>query len=107
MQITPNNLDTPEMKVAVAEIKHLILQRFPDATFTCGLGEDPVGMYLVATVDLEDLGPVEDVFIDRLVDLQVDEGIPLHVITSRPLARTMEMLERARERTPWVYRARA
>jgi hypothetical protein len=107
MQVAPSSFDSPKMHAAMAEIKDLILQHFPDATFDSGPGEDPVGMYLIATVDLEDLGPVEDVFIDRLVDLQVDEGIPLYVITSRPLARTMEMLQRARERTPWVYRARA
>ena len=107
MKLAPSSLDSPEMDAAIEEIKQLILQYLPEATFDSGPGEDPVGMYLVATVDLEDLGPVEDVFLDRLVELQVDEGIPLYVITSRPLARTMEMLERARERTPWVYRARA
>jgi len=90
------------MQAAIAEIQHLILLNFPDATFDIGPGEDPVGMHMIATVDLEDLGPVQDLYLDRLVDLQVDEGIPLYVITSRPLARTMEMLQRARERTPWV-----
>lgn len=107
MQMASSSLESPEMLAAIDEIKDLILQHFPDATFDNGPGEDPVGMYLIATVDLEDLGPVEDVFLDRLVDLQIDERIPLYVITSRPLARTIEMLARARERTPWVYRARA
>jgi hypothetical protein len=96
-----------KMQEAIAEMKHLILQHFPEATFDIGPGEDPVGMYLTATVDREDLWDLIDLCSDRLVDLQVDEGIPLYVIPSRPLARTMEMLQRARERTPWVYRARA
>lgn len=95
------------MQNAVTEMMQLIHTHFPEATFELGPGEDPVGMYLTATVDREDLWDVIDLCSERLVDLQVDEGLPLYVIPSRPLSRTMEMLQRARERTPWVYRARA
>ncbi len=89
-----------KMQAAIAEMKGLILRHYPDATFEIGIGEDPVGMHLKATIDREDLWDVIELCSERLVDLQVDEGIPLYVIPTRPLARTMEMLERTRERTP-------
>ena len=41
----PKALDSLEMDTAIAEIKSLIRQGFPEAAFSAGLGEDPVGMY--------------------------------------------------------------
>lgn len=95
-------LHSPRMEAAIEEIKQIILQRFPDATFDMGPGEDPAGIHLIATVDLEDLWGVMDLYRDRLVDLQVDEGLPLYVIPTRPLARSLEMMRREQERTPWT-----
>jgi len=105
MTTTSVALDTPQMNAAIAEIKQRILEHFPEATFEVGPGEDPSGMYLIATVDLEDLGEVVDLFLDRLVDIQIDEELPLYVITTRPIARTREMVRRERERMPWLQGA--
>lgn len=102
MNNEPSAFQSPRMEAAVEEIKHLILQRFPEATFDAGPGEDPVGMYLIATVDLEDLGDVEDLYIDRLVDMQVDELLPLHVVPTRPIERLLQMMRQEREKTPWL-----
>ena len=92
------------MQAAIAEMKHLILQHFPEATFELGPGEDPVGMHLTATVDREDLW---DSLISAAIVLSICRSMKGYHSTSfpAPLARTMEMLQRARERTPWVYRA--
>ncbi len=62
-----------------------------------GEGEDPDGVYLTVTVDVEDMGQVVDVFLDRLVDLQVDEALPIFVVAVRPLERTLALLVRRRE----------
>jgi hypothetical protein len=97
-----SNLNSPEMEAAVAEIKQLILQRFPEATFDQGPGEDPVGMYVITTVDLEDLGEVMDVYRDRIVDMQVDEGLPLYFIPTRPIERSLEMMRRQDAEMPWL-----
>ncbi len=43
---------TPRMEAATDAMKQLVLERFPEATFDQGPGEDPVGIYLIATVDL-------------------------------------------------------
>lgn len=68
------------LRDGIVEMKRLILAAFPEARFSIELGEDPAGTYLIATVDVEDTDEVIDVFIDRLVQLQVDEGLRLHVL---------------------------
>ena len=85
-------LADPRMQEAVGQIQDLIRQRFSDATFSVGLGEDPVGVYLRATVDVEDRGEVVDLFIDRLVDAQVEEELPLIVVVNRPPERTAALI---------------
>jgi len=80
------------MELAVAEIKALILAHFPDATFEIGLGEDPDGTWMTVTVDIEDTDDVVDVIVERLLALQVEEGIPLYVIPVRPIERIMDDL---------------
>jgi hypothetical protein len=78
-------LMTSEMKAAIEEVKRLIAAGFPEATFSVEYGEDPVGVYLIATIDLEDLEEVRDLYRDRIVDLQVDDGLRLYVIAVRPI----------------------
>jgi hypothetical protein len=96
---------SPRMKEAIEEIKQLILHRFPEAKFDIGEGEDPCGIHVITTVDLEDLGEVMDVYRDRIVDMQVDEGLPLYFIPTRPIERSLEMMRRRDTVTPWIRRA--
>jgi hypothetical protein len=77
------------MESAVAEIKALILQHFPDAEFEIGLGEDPDGTWMTVTVDIDDTDDVIDVIVGRLLDMQVEEGIPLYVIPVQPTERIL------------------
>lgn len=73
----------PRILAAFDELRGLIADRFPTAVFCVGMGEDPDGVYLRAVVDVEDRGDVVDVFLDRLVDHQLDEGLPLYVVIGR------------------------
>jgi hypothetical protein len=57
---------------------------------TDGYGDDPSGVYVLATVDVDDTDEVFDLVVDRLVDLQVDEGVPVYVLPLRPLHRVTE-----------------
>ncbi len=68
----------PEMQAAITEMKAFILQRFPGTTFSAYVGE-PLGVYLVATADVDDTEEVIDYVIDRVVDLHI-AGVPLHVL---------------------------
>lgn len=97
--MTPENgsLLTPRVAEAIDEIKGLILTRYPDAAFTVGEGEDPEGIYLIATVDVEEMDEVVDMFLGRLVDWQVEEELPLYVVAIRPLARNAAILAQQQE----------
>ncbi len=72
-----------KMLDAIAEIQRLISRSFPGTGYIQSLQDDPFGMRMVATVDTDDLDAVVDCFIDRLLSMQVDEGIPLYVVPIR------------------------
>lgn len=82
------------LDAAIAEMKALIMARYPDAAFDIALGEDPVGTYLTATVDVDDTDEVFDVVVERLLEMQVEELLPLYVIPVRPIDRIMADLRR-------------
>lgn len=65
---------------ALVELQDVIGTAFPGAVFEIYPGSDPDGMYLEAMVDVEDLNDLLDVFIDRLVDMQVEERLPVYVV---------------------------
>lgn len=88
------SLANPRIRAAIDELQSMIRRRWPEARFKVSLGEDPIGVYLDVELDLEDLDEVMDLVIDRLVNLQVEEGIPVHVIPLQPLSRTLETLRR-------------
>jgi len=92
---------TPRMEDAVHELKRLITARFPQAAFVVEEGFDPEGIYLVTTVDIADADEVIDAVGDRLVELQVDEGLPVYVTPLRPIERVVAQLrEREATRSP-------
>ena len=83
-------LDTPRMQVAITELQGLIRQHYPNTTFEVVHGDDPMGMYVLATVDVEDTETVVDVYIDHLLKLQIDAGLAVYVVPVRPLARVLD-----------------
>lgn len=83
---------TPRAQAALDELQAMIAARFPEATFKVQTGLEPAGIYLLATVDIEDTDEVIDVIGDRLVDLQVEEGLPVYVVPLQPTARVMAQL---------------
>lgn len=48
-------------------------------------GDDPTGMYVLATVDVEDTDAVVEVYIERPLELQTDEGLAVDVVPVSPL----------------------
>lgn len=77
---------------ALDELQALIRERYPTATFSVYRGEDPEGIYLRAVVDVEDADEVVDVFRDRLLDMQIEEGLPIYVIPLEPVERVLEQM---------------
>ncbi|MDP9362709.1 MAG: hypothetical protein M3Q10_00515 [Chloroflexota bacterium] len=74
------DLDHPKMQAAIYEMETLIRARYPDAVFAVGYGYDPYGVYLDATVDVDDTDEVVEAYIDRLLELQLEQHLALHVI---------------------------
>ena len=92
---------SPAMEKAVNELKGTISKRFAHASFVVEEGFDPKGIYLVTTVDIADTDEVMDVIGDRLVELQVDAGLPIYVTLLRPIQRVLaELREREHAMPP-------
>jgi len=68
--------DDPQVAAAVDELESLIRRRYPEATFEVFCRDDPAGIRLRATVAHVDSDDVLDTVIDRLYQLQVDDGLP-------------------------------
>jgi hypothetical protein len=81
-QVNQRNL-TPRMQEAVEELKRLITERFPEASFVVEEGFDPEGIYLIPTVDIDDTDEVIAVIGNRLVELQVDEGLGFPISSAK------------------------
>ncbi|MGI8977205.1 MAG: hypothetical protein ACR2GS_10850 [Thermomicrobiales bacterium] len=77
------HITSPKMQAAVDELQELIRSHYSETTFTVGDADDPDSVYMRAVVDVDDTDEVTDVLIDRLVDLQVDENLPIYVVTVR------------------------
>jgi hypothetical protein len=92
MAMTPNVLSGPRMTAAIAELTELIRGRYPDTMFTTEIEEDQETVFVTAVVDVDDPDEVVDCFIDRALTLQVDEGLPLHIIPIRTPARREKLL---------------
>ena len=73
--------DTRAMRMAqvIGELKNIISSRYPGTAYVLEYGEDGKRIFLIPMVDLDDPEPVLDLVIDRLLDLQVEEGLPIHV----------------------------
>jgi len=80
---------------AVDELQGMITERYPTASFEVAQGEDPSGTYVTATVDIDDPDEVLDLVMDRMLDVQIDEGLSVYVVPVRPLERILQDLQRA------------
>lgn len=69
----------PRVQRALADLRQVILARFPDATFEVERWTDPAGIYLRATIDAEDENAVMDACIDCLLKIQVERRLPVYV----------------------------
>jgi hypothetical protein len=69
------------MTSAIEELKTIIRSYDPNAHFEVAAGPDAGDVYLVTTVDTDDADDVMDLYIDRLVEMQVDDRLPLYVMT--------------------------
>jgi len=90
----------PRIQQALTELQDMIAARWPAASFAVSRGDDPEGLYLDATVDLDDPDEVMDLVVDRLLELQVDERLPVHVVPLRTPERAAAISRQRRPRKP-------
>lgn len=81
----------PRMQFAIVDLQDLIRQHYPDVTFSVGPIGDTPGIWITAMVDLEDPDEVVDLVIDRVVEMQESDGLPLHVLPHRTPERIAAM----------------
>jgi hypothetical protein len=88
----------PRRQSAVRELKELVAHRYPDTSFTVEPAiDDPATTHIVATVDLDDPDEVVDLVIDRMLELQLQEGIPVYVLPVRAPERVAALTKQLRE----------
>lgn len=78
-------LTEPGMESAVEELKSAVLEHYPDATFALRSGDDPEGLFVVATIDVEDSTDVIAAISNQLFDIQVERYLPVYVVALRPI----------------------
>lgn len=89
----------PGRQAAIADLEGLIRGAYPSTTFRVRAGaDDPGATYLVATVDVEDPDVVGDLVEDYLLDLQLNQGVPVYVLPIHPPERVAETMREAKSR---------
>ena len=74
----------PRARRAIEELQGAIAERYPTANFEVARAHDePENIHLTAIVDIDHTDEVLDLVIDQVVELQVEERIPVHVIPIR------------------------
>lgn len=92
-------LTDPTVHAALDELKTLILQRYPQAQFRLRRGQDdPNAIHLIAIVDVEDTDEVADLTIEREMELQIEDGLPIFVIPIQPIERVTTRWEARRKK---------
>jgi hypothetical protein len=88
----------PRGQQAVTELTELIRQCYPSASFAVGPGEDDAAItHILATVDVDDPDEVTDLTIERELQLQIDEGVPVYVIPIRMPERVAKLVAEQRK----------
>jgi hypothetical protein len=91
----------PRMHEALEELKDMLRQRYPDATFRVARSpENPETVLLKPVVDVADRDEVMDVVIDRLVEMQSVEQLPLFVVPVRTPERNEAIRQAMKEAAP-------
>ena len=79
------------------EFKGLIGAEYPEATFDVEVGGEPDGVYLIVTIDMEDTETVLNVVMDRMLEVQIEERLPVYVLPLRPIGSKYEPTRRREE----------
>ncbi|MCL4544835.1 MAG: hypothetical protein M1118_09625 [Chloroflexi bacterium] len=92
---------TPRMQSALTELEGMIREHYPTAQFRINPSQDdPEIIHLTTTVDVEDTEDVLNLVIDRMMEMQIEEGLPIFVIPVRPRERILAQITRHQGPSP-------
>lgn len=78
---------------AVDELQELIQRHYPAAVFQVQRGQDdPEAIHLLAIVDIDDTDAIFDIVLNRMMEIQIEQEIPVFVIPLQPPDRVQAML---------------
>lgn len=90
----------PRRQQAVRELTQLVQAHYPLTEVTVAPSEDnPDITHVIATVDIDDPDEVADLVMERMLELQIEEGLPVYLIPLRTPMRTAKLLQQQRSRT--------
>lgn len=90
---------TGRMQDAISELQAMIGQCYPSARFTLSHPEDESeSVELTAIVDIDDPDEVLDTVIERVIQLQIEDRLPIHVVPIRTPERVVAALRESRRR---------
>lgn len=83
---------------ALNELADIVRGTHPDATFEVVSAQDDPGIvHLLARVDVDDPDEVADLVMDRMLEMQVEEGLPVYLIPLRTPERIAALREAQRQ----------
>ena len=83
----------PKMQAAIEELEALIVARYPEAAFRVSRSpEEEDAIYLKAIVDVDETDDVIDLIIDRMMELQIQDELPIFVVPVRTPERSRAMI---------------
>ena len=92
---------SPRMQRAVEELKGLVQHHYPEATFHVTRDpEERRSIDILTTVDVDDRQVVTDIVRERVLELQLHEHLPVHVIPLHTPERARALLEQQRHEQP-------
>ncbi len=105
VQSEPSEYQTsldPRRQQAVQELTQLVQAHFPLTDVMVVPGDDnPKATHVFATVDIDDPDEVADLVMERMLELQLDEGIPVYLIPIRTPERVAALAKRRRAKHVW------
>lgn len=93
----------PRILRAIDELESIVRNRYPDTRFAVAPAPDePESILIWATVDVDDPDEVVDLVLDRMLELQIDQGIPVHLVPVRTPERVLASRETETPRRPGI-----
>ena len=106
MVLSDTRTAAPRMQAAIDELQVLVRRAHPEAQFRLSRDpDDSEAVHLIAVLDVDDTDLVVDEVIDRMMQLQIEDELPIFVIPVRTPEREAAMRAAMAAKRPVVHAA--